>query len=290
MLDVDARFITRFWSRIAIATGDQCWEWRAGRFSTGYGLVTVPGRGSRGAHRVSWALTHGRWPTNQVLHHCDNPPCVRPDHLYEGDHRQNMLDRQSRGRTSAGEHHSNAKLTDQEVSDVRQRYAAGIPQKAIAGEFQVSQAQVSNIVRGCQRGGESVIADGRIARYTVTCERCGGGFQRKPGQRAPRFCSKQCQSAAQRRGQERMCLVCNKMFYRPPSAKSVTCSYACMGRWQTGTGSVRGERNGTSKVTDAQRDEIRSRRASGERVVDLCREYNLGRDQIRRICQAQPSS
>ena len=44
-------------------------------------------------HRVSWLLEYGKLPENFACHHCDVPPCVRPDHLFDGTHEENMLDR-----------------------------------------------------------------------------------------------------------------------------------------------------------------------------------------------------
>lgn len=90
----------------------------------------------------------------------------------------------------------------------------------------------------------------------------------------------------QRKGQPRTCPVCGSTFYRPPSAKAVTCSYACMGELQSRTGSSRGERNGNSKLTDLERAEIRTRCAKGEQKTALAREFGVSRDQIARVVRA----
>lgn len=86
----------RFWANVD-KSGD-CWTWTAGRYPTGYGMFGV-NRVPRGAHRVSWELTHGPIPAGlEVCHSCDNPPCVRPSHLWLGTHRQNIEDAGRKGR------------------------------------------------------------------------------------------------------------------------------------------------------------------------------------------------
>lgn len=83
-----------FWSKVD-KTGE-CWVWVAGRFVTGYGAYR-----NQGAHRVSWGLMNGPIPAGLfVLHRCDNPPCVRPDHLFLGTHTDNMHDKVAKGRAS----------------------------------------------------------------------------------------------------------------------------------------------------------------------------------------------
>lgn len=71
-----------------------CWEWQGSRANgycaVPYGQVGWPGY-PQGAHRVAWILTYGPIPPGRhVLHWCDNPPCVRPAHLWLGTHRMNM--------------------------------------------------------------------------------------------------------------------------------------------------------------------------------------------------------
>jgi hypothetical protein len=89
----------RFWSKVD-RTGD-CWLWVAHRNAQGYGQFATGGHhGAQvSAHRFAWELTNGPVPDGMfVLHHCDNPPCVRPDHLFLGTQRDNVLDAWSKGR------------------------------------------------------------------------------------------------------------------------------------------------------------------------------------------------
>lgn len=87
----------RFWSRVD-RSGD-CWTW-TGALVNGYGRIKVEGR-SVLAPRIAWELTNGPIPTGlEVRHHCDNPPCVRPEHLALGTHAENMDDSRRRGRAA----------------------------------------------------------------------------------------------------------------------------------------------------------------------------------------------
>lgn len=89
----------RFWDKVLI--GDECWVWQAGiKPHNGYGAFSLNGR-EMVAHRVAWLLCHGEIPDGlRVLHHCDNPPCVRPDHLFLGTQKDNVLDAVAKGRHS----------------------------------------------------------------------------------------------------------------------------------------------------------------------------------------------
>ena len=90
-----------------------CWEWQGGRSADGYGYFKVEGRRVL-AHRVSWQIENGLIPEGLIIfHHCDNPPCVRPDHLYAGTHQDNMDDVLKRGR------HPAATVTEEEVMEIR---------------------------------------------------------------------------------------------------------------------------------------------------------------------------
>ena len=91
-----------FWSHVAKSDG--CWLWTAG-LNRGYGAFAVH-RKDIGAHRYSWMLENGPIPDGLfVLHRCDNPPCVRPDHLFIGTQLDNMLDKMSKGRGYEGDRH-----------------------------------------------------------------------------------------------------------------------------------------------------------------------------------------
>jgi len=84
----------RFWEKVDKQPGDGCWEWTAYRTPRGYGQFGVEGTKAALAHRVSWFLEHGQWPRpfpKYTLDHlCRNPSCVRPDHLEDVTHNENI--------------------------------------------------------------------------------------------------------------------------------------------------------------------------------------------------------
>lgn len=109
-------------------------------------------------HRVSYWLTTGEEPGDlEVRHRCDNPPCVRPEHLLVGTHAENMADMAERRRGSK----PGMKLTDEQVEEIRSRYAAGERARALAVEFGISQQQANRIVKGQTRRLASVSTEWR---------------------------------------------------------------------------------------------------------------------------------
>lgn len=92
----------RFWRHVAV--GDGCWDWAGSLDSHGYGRLSLPGgdNGNILAHRYSAMLHFGMFDRRtMVLHRCDNPACVRPDHLFLGTQTDNMRDMAAKGRSSA---------------------------------------------------------------------------------------------------------------------------------------------------------------------------------------------
>lgn len=89
----------RFWSKVNKSGPDECWEWNAGKQSDGYGSFWWNGS-AEGAHRVSYRLCHEEEieEGKQINHHCDNPPCVNPKHLYAGTQQENGWDQSKRER------------------------------------------------------------------------------------------------------------------------------------------------------------------------------------------------
>lgn len=146
----------RFWRNVVHGRG--CWTYE-NVGGNGYGKLLVNGKHTR-AHRLAWKLTNGVIPTDMlVCHSCDNPSCVRPDHLFLGTNADNSADMNAKGRTARGERcaprnpargerDANAVLTAAKVRRIRLLYATGrISQQKIADSFGVNQTCISAVVR-----------------------------------------------------------------------------------------------------------------------------------------------
>lgn len=161
----------RFWPRVQKGGPGECWEWMGGRFPTGYGACWDGDRTGK-AHRISWEMAHGSIPNGMcVLHRCDNPPCVNPDHLFLGTIDDNNRDMMAKGRgvfpgpkrpatgdrngsrtTPAsrprGERVATAKLTESQAKEIIRLAAAGKPRRVIAALFGIHYLHVCRIFRG----------------------------------------------------------------------------------------------------------------------------------------------
>lgn len=116
--DIKKIYIDRFWTKVKKT--DNCWLWTGSIINSGYGRFCVYGH--KIAHRISWIIHNGEIPKGLwVLHHCDNPPCVNPKHLFLGNARDNTQDMLSknRNRVPIGEKAYGAKLTSNDVIDIR---------------------------------------------------------------------------------------------------------------------------------------------------------------------------
>lgn len=137
-----------FWDRVEITNG--CWLWRGAKLRSGYGSFFWRGKRMR-AHRVAlWLATCLPVPQDKVvMHRCDMPLCVRPDHLAVGTQADNLMDMAAKRRSTHGERNRHARLTASQVQAIRERYAAGgIRQRDLAREYGVSQSHVSGLIAG----------------------------------------------------------------------------------------------------------------------------------------------
>lgn len=139
--------IARFWSKVNKSAPNGCWEWTDFRDPFGYGKIGINGK-NRQAHRFSYELHYGAIPEGLcVCHHCDNPSCVNPEHLFLGTLDDNNKDRERKGRGIQGSTHHHAKLTESQVIEIRRRYACGtVTQKALALEYCVVESVIAGIV------------------------------------------------------------------------------------------------------------------------------------------------
>jgi hypothetical protein len=142
----------RFWEKVDKGTEPGgCWLWLAKVNYAGRGRFYLNGKYEY-APRVSWMLTHGELPGRWelVLHRCDNPRCVRPDHLFLGTDKTNSDDMMSKGRRRGpyGHWHPHSKLTEAKVIEMRQRYQAGESFGALAKVYGVTSSVVKKTVLG----------------------------------------------------------------------------------------------------------------------------------------------
>ena len=136
---LNATAVTRFWGRVRKTAG--CWIWRH-RAPGGYATFATNGRGScHPAHRVSWFIAYGEIPIGVcVLHRCDNPRCIRPDHLFLGTPQDNSDDKVAKGR-----YRHASKLTARDVREIRR---SDDPQDVLAARYGVNASNISQVQRG----------------------------------------------------------------------------------------------------------------------------------------------
>lgn len=142
------QYLDRFNTRYVVDSATGCWNW-VGTVNA-YGYPNARFRNCIGGHRVSYYLYKGQPPTGiSVCHTCDNRACVNPDHLFLGTNADNAHDRHTKGRTCSGEDRPQARLSEQDIMDIRSRY---IPRKVtlqqLADEYGVNNSHIWHIVHG----------------------------------------------------------------------------------------------------------------------------------------------
>lgn len=147
-----------------VRTGDDCWTWTRAKNRNGYGYFSFRGS-ARLAHRFAYVAFVGPLAADElVCHRCDNPSCVRPDHLYAGSDLDNMRDAKERGLTASGERNAWATIPSAMrtrrhapptpapvVREIRRLSAEGRRTTDLARDFGLSVSAVSRIVRGERR-------------------------------------------------------------------------------------------------------------------------------------------
>lgn len=137
----------RFWSHVDKSNADGCWLWTAATHTYGYGRLFANGVVTE-AHRVSYELNVGPIPDGMhVCHRCDNPPCVRPEHLFLGTNTENRRDSVRKNRHAHGVKQGGTKLTDEIACTIRKRFASGETNKsALAREYGVTSSCIHDVL------------------------------------------------------------------------------------------------------------------------------------------------
>ena len=138
--------IEKYFNKLFNKSG-YCWEWIGLKTDFGYGIVPyyfTRKYNEKLAHRVSYLINKGSLPkwegykSKCVLHICDNPACVNPDHLFLGTHTDNMRDMHNKGRGCVGEKHRSSKFTEKEIVKIRERLNNGERAFNLAKEYKVT--------------------------------------------------------------------------------------------------------------------------------------------------------
>ena len=141
-------FLHRFWPRVQKTA--TCWLWLGTCANKGYGQIRFQNRMTL-THRIAWELHYGPIPAGLfVCHHCDNPPCCNPAHLFLGTNHDNLMDSSRKGRhknpSFLGSSNPYSKLKESDIVTIRLLQQNGLPQRSLAKQYNVSEALISRII------------------------------------------------------------------------------------------------------------------------------------------------
>lgn len=145
--DFTTKDIERFWSKVdKSGEFDTCWLWMGSCRRSGYGQFRMRHLYLR-AHRVSYIITNGEISNNLfVLHKCDVPNCVNPNHLFLGTNSDNLHDMAEKKRSTFGERNPHHILTEDDVRSIRKLYTLGHKQAELMRMFSVGHSCIFGII------------------------------------------------------------------------------------------------------------------------------------------------
>lgn len=134
-----------------IGDPNECWPWTGATNDKGYPQATYEGKVVY-AHRIAYGLIYGMPDDNlEVCHHCDNPWCIRPNHLFLGTHTDNMVDAGNKGhmaRDVKGSKHPGTRLDEDDIRAIRKKYAiGGVTYSKLALDYDVGWTTIQKIVK-----------------------------------------------------------------------------------------------------------------------------------------------
>lgn len=153
--ELTASDLARFWSKVDkngpvpahMPHLGPCWVWR--NYKRGdYASFKVPPHGKFRAHRVAFSMVNTLPDGMLVCHHCDNPPCCNPSHLFAGSTADNARDMAGKKRHGYITHPENTKLSPSEVSEIRALWTDKVSLSSLADRFNVSHSTIGAIVHG----------------------------------------------------------------------------------------------------------------------------------------------
>lgn len=168
----------RFWVRVNISDDPKnCWEWAGSKTRYGYGEMKIGKKAHYRVHRFCWELHHGPIPKGMfICHHCDNPSCVNPEHLFLGTPLDNVQDKMRKGRhriasfpRPSGESHYKATLTWEQVREIRSLYTSSQNTLTeLATMFDISIQSIFGIVNWLSWRTDNSPPRNRIGRTCLT--------------------------------------------------------------------------------------------------------------------------
>ena len=145
MINYSIDDVERFWSKVDIKSSEDCWNWKAGKFASGYGQFKAQGKNLK-SHRVAWELLKGPISEGkQCLHKCDNRECCNVDHLYIGTQSNNNLDMHTR---NPGQYGRVSRVGSDGIILIRKLYNEGVSVKDIAKRFDHGVRHIRKICKG----------------------------------------------------------------------------------------------------------------------------------------------
>jgi hypothetical protein len=147
----DSRLPDRYWAKVIPEPNSGCWLWLGFQTPRGYGMLGFKRLGVRSnqyGHRMMFRAATGQSPGDlEVCHHCDQPSCVNPEHLFLGNRFDNMRDAAAKGRTASGVRNGSSKLAPAQVIEIRQRHQQGESMRRLARAYGVSDGAIAKVIR-----------------------------------------------------------------------------------------------------------------------------------------------